>query len=68
MKEQWQNMENAPKDGTYILVADDNGVVQASWQEEGWYELNNEPDDNWGGPIYPTKWMPMPTPPLPAPT
>jgi hypothetical protein len=30
---------------------------------EGWYWANNDPFATWGGPIYPTHWMPMPEPP-----
>ena len=63
----WQPIETAPKDGTHILLArtDSEWVCQGRYvcDDKGWYELNNDASDHWGGEIYPTHWMPLPEPP-----
>lgn len=72
----WEPIETAPKDGTEVLVAspgrhhqpaDRSYVAAARYHDgEGWYEVNNDPTDIWGGPLYPTHWMPLPLPPSPS--
>ena len=65
---EWQTMETAPRDGTWILGwckrSDIQDTVQVwHWYEfhEGWYWQNaadsNDLDDQ------PTYWMPLPAPP-----
>lgn len=74
---QWNsNIDEAPRDGTYILLFDDGEVFTASWDHhvarswrshnrhyEGWFP-------NVWGDFYdivdsPTHWMPLPQPPEP---
>lgn len=60
----WQPIETAPVDGTYVLVADGQTVGEAKFHEgEGWWWAGNHPTDSWGSAIYPTHWMPLPSPP-----
>jgi len=66
---QWQPIETAPKDGTWILVHHEWGIDFARWrpsdrwQAEGWetelYDRYGEPAEE----IDPTHWMPLPDPP-----
>ena len=57
----WQPIETAPKDGTRVLICEDNGVVEiASHDKDGWF------DDEYM-PCEPVAWMPLPAPPEPQP-
>jgi hypothetical protein len=57
----WQPIETAPKDEC-VLVCDGNYVVEARFksEEDGWWEINNDPTDAWGDQLYPTRWQPLP--------
>jgi len=61
---QWQPIETAPKDGTFILLYDKNvGVHQGRWIGSpfsmGWRQCSNF------GMYDATHWMPLPPPPQP---
>ena len=65
---EWQPIESAPKDGTWILVgADGEEVMWASYGIakpwlDGWYSTGHRSDSE--GPGYtPTHWVPLPQPP-----
>lgn len=72
---EWQPIESAPKDGTWILTiisglwAGGTPYLPAvvRWEKrygEGW--LSVEQEDNGEGPMHefmPTHWMPLPAPP-----
>lgn len=65
---QWQPIETAPIDRTDVLVAaparDGKLFVSVARCLDGeWHEVNHDPSDMWGGPLYPTHWMPLPDPP-----
>ena len=51
----WQDIETAPKDGTWILVLSDsyNGPVTAYWENDGWFTEYVECHGV-------KKWMPLP--------
>lgn len=66
---EWQPIETAPKDGTRVLVAeeDDNeSIGVAYWfcgsedQDAGWYSSACVDDVTM---FYPTHWIPLPQPP-----
>lgn len=64
----WRPMETAPEDGTEVLVADAQNVVQARCIDGSWWEHNNDSSDAWGRAVCPDHWMPLPPPPnAPAP-
>ena len=66
----WQPIETAPKDGTGILACDATGWVgEVSWWRQ-WYNDENNPgwmiancDEEYGGYVQATHWMPLPSPP-----
>ncbi len=57
---EWQPIETAPRDGTYILVFVDVWHDVASWEAGLW--LNTYGDHS----MNPTHWMPLPAPPKPT--
>lgn len=64
MKHEWQSIETAPKDGTYLLAVWNNtrspvyGVVW--WENGDWHEYEQDVVvANF------THWMPLPSPPEP---
>jgi hypothetical protein len=60
---EWQPIETAPLDHP-LMVAEGQAVGEAHHcGRDGWYWAGNDPTDSWGGQIYPTHWMPLPTPP-----
>ncbi|CAB4188119.1 Domain of unknown function DUF551 [uncultured Caudovirales phage] len=65
---EWQPIETAPKDGTWILgywrdqrITEYPRVIFANdcSQHDVWYTADNRDF----GPVYPTHWMPLPEPP-----
>jgi hypothetical protein len=72
----WQPIETAPKDGTYVLLSGDGHVSVGKWEEDsGRTLIAGDPpywspydhsywdrliDDSW---FAPTHWMPLPAPP-----
>lgn len=70
--EGWQYIdESTPKDS--VLVCEGEAVGEARLTNDGWYWANTDSSDFHACPIYPTKWMPLPSPPgqptaAPAPT
>lgn len=57
---EWQPIETAPRDGTFILCAHDSGYVNIlQFCSDGWWSRNTGYYD----PEYPTHWMPLPLPP-----
>lgn len=73
---QWQGIESAPRDGTWILVPDESmngfGVTATRW-DKGWVcypRTGNTEVEGWwlhggfyGAQKLITHWMPLPTPP-----
>ena len=64
----WQPIETAPKDGTFILVATASGIVGEAWRyaDDGrHYWAQEHPSDYANnGPLTATHWMPLPAPPV----
>ena len=69
----WRTMDSAPRDGTDVLIrCPMNTVHEARWidwsharfdsrhRETGWWWAGY---DGAVGPVYPTHWQPLPTPP-----
>lgn len=58
----WQPIETAPKDGTRILLWDDQDkeVCSAKWKGTGWRACGTEERIVW---VKFTRWMPAPAPP-----
>jgi hypothetical protein len=63
----WQTIETAPKDGTYILVYGKHSraigypgrQLTVRWDGQAWESA----DDGYGVYLTPTHWMPLPKPP-----
>lgn len=57
----WQPIETAPKDGTWILIWGDRWDCEqpdvGSWDDDDWR------DDEGAVLAFATHWMPLPTPP-----
>ena len=56
----WQSMETAPKDGTWVLATNGEGlpvIVQFSQYGKGWQTMDEGPYTAL------THWMPLPAPP-----
>lgn len=68
--EEWQPIETAPKDGTYVLLFGEhsracrerNRQLTARWDGRDWESA----DDGYGIYLKPTHWMPLPTAPSEA--
>lgn len=65
----WRPIEEAPKDGTRILVPHNGAVFLVSWWD-AWYGDESEPgwmmaycDEESGGYVPATHFRPLPTPP-----
>ena len=62
---EWQPIETAPKDGSWIMVYWD--TMPLSWfpfvvfWDEGWQQVNGDMRDLGG--VFPTHWMLIPEPP-----
>lgn len=74
---QWQPIETAPKDGSYLLVSNGHGVWVARFKSV--YQSGWKPPSPWQSMMLnhahipsakrngsPTHWMPLPTPPIAA--
>jgi hypothetical protein len=62
---EWQPIETAPKDKPVLIWVDGTTCIGINTEDdEGpyWNEVRLD-DGAWGGEIYPTHWMPLPTPP-----
>ena len=72
IKAQWQHIETAPKDGTFILcyekwkwgignnLTDEDIFVICQWTIDGWFD-----GDGWHNNV--THWQPLPSPPKETP-
>lgn len=67
---EWQPIESAPKDGTYVLIGNpkweavwqaywETEVPLRNWHKEGWQRFNSRGQ----GLLFPTHWMPLPDAP-----
>ena len=69
---EWQSIDTAPKDGTVVLIYDQDTVMCGYWDdglddegdyfvEPGWigYDPHEETTD-----LSPQYWMPLPKPPI----
>lgn len=68
MTTEWQPIETAPKDGTWILIASlanmDIGHWDDHWIDGAWLRFQTAEYDNDGAEIRgPTHWQPLPAPP-----
>jgi hypothetical protein len=55
---EWQPIETAPKDGSFVIVRLGNSeVFSAQWTQNGWHAAS---DIGW---VRATHWMPLPAPP-----
>jgi hypothetical protein len=65
-KSEWQPIETAPKDGTYILLFIEDSVISARWRIADW-DVAVLSSHGCGccasGNSAPTHWMPLPEPP-----
>lgn len=68
----WQGIETyqSKKGREEVLIVspgrDGRPYVSAAYwdaDDKNWWEINNNPTDSWGSPLYPTHWMPLPSPP-----
>jgi hypothetical protein len=73
----WQLIETAPKDGTTLILATNEGSFVGSWyecafkeyrDEDGFYVGQQDAEEYWmshetGDSTDPTHWMPLPPPP-----
>lgn len=70
--QQWRPMEEAPKDGSSVIIA--HKVVKGRWivcesyhdgsrRKEPWLRINTSRSDEWFDTFAPTKWRPLPEPP-----
>lgn len=59
----WQPIETAPKDGTWVLLAEDNEVFAGHWAEGEWRDYG---DIGCNGitEVQPRLWMPLPKLPV----
>lgn len=60
---EWQPIETAPKDGSYVLVWAESGHEFARWFRAGECWIRAEDMQNLWGEDAPTHWMPLPAPP-----
>lgn len=75
--QRWQPIETAPKDGTVVMVCNEDGTWIAKYvpiypsgcrAENPWFSLMLNHDHLRKVRSYrPTHWMPLPAPPLPGP-
>jgi hypothetical protein len=73
---EWRDIASAPKDGTFILCTSGYQVGKNPWGPGGWMQIGVWAHDMRGDGeawhdgaqihrVYPTHWMPLPTPPNP---
>ena len=67
--EAWQPIETFDGSEAYALVWDGHDVSEARYHpnEDGWWLANTHPTDAQDGEVYPSYWMPKPSPPAPNP-
>lgn len=73
MRDGWQPIETAPRDGTRVLLAHDEWVGAGAWCKEGngngpfWtdYSVASWPYEEYAE-IAPSHWMPLPDAPVSA--
>jgi hypothetical protein len=70
---QWQPISTAPKDGRSIIVyvpdQIEEPVLSVFWQHDAWFTgwmVWSCRSDGWQ--VIPTRWQPLPEPPLPSPS
>jgi len=63
----WQDIGTAPRDGRHVMLgmADEQYVAEGYFDEdeEKWFSANTHSTDYVDGSLYPTHWMPLPSPP-----
>ena len=67
---EWQPIETAPRDGTFVLLFGPDGIDMGKYEPwaadygSGWERFRTAEYDNDGVMItHPTHWMPLPPPP-----
>lgn len=69
MTTDWQSIESAPKDGTWVLVCGGTWPVTMAWYalnsriNRAYWKMDDEWDDYDLADDQPTHWMPLPEPP-----
>lgn len=57
----WLKINTAPKDGTRVLLWEDDNVYAGKWEDDCWHSFCGQPV------VYtpePTHWQPEPLPPI----
>ena len=66
---EWQPIETAPRDGTWVLVCGNGWAVTTAWYAmnervgKAYWKADTEWDDDYLADRLPTHWMPLPEPP-----
>lgn len=61
----WQPLETAPKDGTFVLMYRNGTVDTARWYDDWMFGRSAWGNGSWSYPDHalPSHWMPLPEPP-----